>query len=219
MAGTVGQRTRFLKAAYLSETEGLLKETRGTALFYLPGPIFAVLIFGVLGYGAASARYSWVPNAGGLTWFFTTYALNFNRIGKDAVWVVIFGLLLLISLLWLLVRYLHWISTVYAITTHRVIIQKGILGREFDEIPIPQVRGVDVRQTVLQRILRYGTVKVSSEGGLSSVGNEEWLGIPHPFDFQRLVESASQAIARGAYNTPPATNPAYPAAGMSPPPR
>ncbi|MCI4367366.1 MAG: PH domain-containing protein [Thermoplasmata archaeon] len=129
-----------------------------------------------------------------------------------------FGLLLLLSVLWLLVRYLRWISTVYAITTHRVIIQKGILGREFDEIPIPQVRGVDVRQTILQRMFRYGTVKVSSEGGLSSVGNEDWVGIPRPFDFQRLVESASQAIARGAYNQPPAApNPRYPAAGMNPP--
>jgi hypothetical protein len=208
---------RLLKAAYLADTEGLLKETRATALYYLPGPILAVIVAGILDYGAASARYGF-PSIPWITQFFLNYDLNVNHVGPDAIWTVVFGLLLLLSVLWLLVRYLRWISTVYAITTHRVIIQKGILGREFDEIPIPQVRGVDVRQTVLQRMLRYGTIKVSSEGGLSSVGNEDWVGIPRPFDFQRLVESASQAIARGAYNQPPAApNPRYPAAGMNPP--
>jgi len=211
-------RPHLLKAAYLADTEGLLKETRATMLYYLPGPILAVLFFGILDYGAASARYGF-PSFPYLTQFFVNYPLNVNHVGPDAIWAVIFGLLLLLSVLWLLVRYLRWISTVYAITTHRVIIQKGILGREFDEIPIPQVRGVDVHQTVLQRVLRFGTVRVSSEGGLSSVGNEDWVGIPRPFDFQRLVESASQAIARGAYSQPPAPpNPRYPAAGMPPTP-
>lgn len=221
MAGSTAVKTRYLKAAYLSEAEGLLKETRGTVLYYLPGPIVAVLFFGVLGYSAAAARYHKIlPPFPGLTAFFQAVPLDYHRIGNDAVWVVILGLALLICLLWLLVRYLHWISTVYAITTHRVIVQRGILGREFDEIPIPQVRGVDVRQSFGQRILGYGTVRVSSEGGISSVGNEDWLGIPHPFDFQRLVESASQAIARGAYNAPPASpDPRYPAAGMNLPPK
>ena len=221
MAGPPPTRTRYLKAAYLADTEGLLRETRGTALFYLPGPVFAVLVFGVLGYAAAAARYHRIlAPFPGLTSFFQSYPLDINKIGPDAIWLVILGLLLLFALLWLLLRYLYWISTVYAITTHRVIIQKGILGREFDEIPIPQVRGVDVRQSVWQRMLGYGTVKVSSEGGLSAVGNEDWVGIPHPFEFQRLVESASQAIARGAYNQPPnAPDPRYPAAGMNPPPR
>jgi hypothetical protein len=211
-----------MKAAYLADTEGLLRETRGTALFYLPGPLFAVLFFGTLEYGAASASGHYgFPSLPWVTDFFQRVPLNVGRFGPDAIWTVFFALLLLISVLWLLVRYLRWISTVYAITSHRVIIQRGILGREFDEIPIPQVRGVDVHQSVFQRILRYGTVRVSSESGSSSsIGNEDWHGIPHPFEFQRLIEAAGQAIARGAYNQPPGwgTGPSS-GFGYPPPPR
>ena len=202
---------KLLKSAYLASTEALLKETRGTALFYLPGPILAILFFGTLEYGAASATGKYgLPSVYGLTDFFTRFDFERN-LGHDALWTVILGLFLLASVLWLLIRYLRWISTVYAVTTHRVIVQRGILGREFDEIPIPQVRGVDVRQSVGQRILRYGTVRVSSETGTSSsIGNEDWEGIPRPFDFQRIIESAGQAIARGAYNVAPPAAPPYP---------
>lgn len=203
MASAAGPVPKLLKAAYLAQAEGLLKETRATGLFYLPGPILAVLFFGLLDYGALSAKYGLRPFPG-LTWLFQEVPLNVHNLGNDTIWTLFLGLVLLFALLWLLYRYLRWISTVYAITTNRVIIQRGILSREFDEIPIPQVRGVDVRQTILERIFRYGTVRVSSEGGTAaSIGNEDWRGIPRPFDFQRIIEAASQAIARGAYNTPP----------------
>jgi len=219
MAAPTAPLPKLLKAAYLAQTEGLLKETRATALFYLPGPILAVLVIGLLDYGAASARYG-LASFPYVTSFFVNYPLDINGLGNDAIWTVVLGLFLLIAVLWLLVRYLRWISTVYAITTHRVIVQRGILGREFDEIPIPQVRGVDVRQSVFQRILHYGTVRVSSETGTAtSIGNEDWEGIPRPFQFQSLIEAATQALSRGAYQAGPP--PGYSAApgGMPPPGR
>lgn len=201
MATGSGPTPRLLRAAYMADTEGLLRETRATALYYFPGPILYLIVFGILGYGAASGRYGFLPPLHPLTDFFQMYPIGNGRLGHDIIWVVLFGLLGLVGVLWLLVRYLRWVSTVYAITTHRVIVQRGILGREFDEIPIPQVRGVDVRQTVGQRILHYGTVRVSAETGtVTSIGNEDWLGIPRPFDFQRIIESASQAIASGQYS-------------------
>jgi len=96
------------------------------------------------------------------------------------------------GLLWLVIRYFRWITTVYAVTSRRVIIQRGILGKDFDEIPVGQVRGVDVHQTFGQRLLGYGTVRVSSEGG-NRLGNEDWKGIPKPFRFQKLIENATAA--------------------------
>ena len=191
-----GPQPKLLRATYLAGGEALLRETRATALFYLPGPIVTLLVFVFLDFAASASRYSY----SGVPWL-TTAIHDLPTVGGyDSATYVFFPLLLLtlLTLLWLLVRYLRWISTVYAVTTHRVIVQKGIFGRDFEEIPIPQVRGVDVHQTFGQRILRYGTVQVSSEGGSSSIGNEEWHGIPRPFDFQRLVEAATQSLARGA---------------------
>ena len=183
---------KLLRATFLADSEGLLRETRATGLFYFPGPILWLIVTGGLLESAMAAKYSGWPSVPYLTsWLSSGWPGD-----HISTIVLVFFALTLIVLLWLLYRYLKWTSTVYAVTTSRVIIQSGILGKGFDEIPIPQVRGVDVHQSVGQRILGYGTVRVSSEGG-SPLGNEDWEGIPRPFEFQRLIESATQAIARG----------------------
>lgn len=187
---------KLLKATYLADSEDLLRETRATKLYYFPGPIVVLLI--VLGIDdiALSATYSWWPAVQGLTWRIIA-AGNIGSTPLSKILLILGLLLTLLVVLWLLVRFLRWASTVYAVTSSRVILQRGILGRDFDEIPIAQVRGVDVHQSVGQRILRYGTVTVSSEGGTGrTIGNEAWHGIPKPFEFQRLVENATQGLAR-----------------------
>lgn len=186
---------RLLKATYLAETEGLLKETRATALYYFPGPVFWLFVFGLLDYSAFALRNGF-PDFPVLTPLFRDHFPTVGSYSPGAYLTILFSFITLLLLLWLLVRYLRWISTVYAVTTTRVIVQSGILGKDFDEIPIAQVRGVDVHQSAAQRLLGYGTVRVSSEGG-GHLGNEDWLGIPRPFEFQRLIESASQVLARG----------------------
>ena len=186
---------KLLKATYLAETEGLLRETRATGLFYFPGPIVVLLILGFFDYWTFAERFGW-PVVSSLNDFWNSHIGNISSNAATYL-TIFFAFLTLLALLWLLVRYLRWISTVYAVTTTRVIVQSGILGKNFDEIPIPQVRGVDVHQSVGQRMLGYGTVRVSSEGGTTAIGNEDWEGIPKPFEFQRLIESATQVIARG----------------------
>jgi Bacterial PH domain len=195
MAGSVptGAPPRLLKATYLADREVLLEETRATALFYLPGPIFWLIILGILDYSALAVRDSALPAFPYLTNLFAM-APTISGYGPGTYLLTLFLVLTLIGFLRLAYRYLRWIRTVYAVTSHRVIIQKGILGRDFDEIPIPQVRGIDVHQTVFQRILHYGTVRISSEGG-ARVGNEDWVGIPRPFQFQRIIESANQNLS------------------------
>jgi membrane protein YdbS with pleckstrin-like domain len=161
-------------------------ETRATKLFYFPGPIVVLIIVGFLDLLAASAAYSW----GVLT------SINvFTRIPSgyrtDALDVMLFVTLLV--LIWLLVRVVRWIRTVYAVSNHRIIIKRGIASRDIDDIPMNQVRGVDVHQTIGQRILGYGTVRVSAESGTAkSIGNEDWLGIPKPFQVQRTIETVMQ---------------------------
>jgi membrane protein YdbS with pleckstrin-like domain len=191
-----GAHPRLLKATYLADREVLLEETRATALFYLPGPIFWLLVLALLDYAAYAVRNSSLPAFPYLTNLFSK-GPTISGYGPGTYLLVLFLVLTLIGFLRLVYRYLQWIRTVYAVTSHRVIIQKGILGRNFDEIPIPQVRGIDVHQSILQRIFHYGTVRISSEGG-ARVGNEDWVGIPRPFQFQRLIESASQNLTAGA---------------------
>jgi len=182
---------KLLKATYLADQEYLLEETRATKLFYFPGVIFWLIVFGGLSLLSAGAAYGW-------SFQWTAYS---NGLSTFAGWIhvdagtfekVVFFVFVVLFVIWLVrlfVRYLRWIRTVYAVTSRRVIVQRGILGKDFDEIPVTQVRGVDVHQSFGQRLLGYGTVRVSSEGG-SRLGNEDWVGIPKPFRFQKLIENA-----------------------------
>ncbi|MCI4330444.1 MAG: PH domain-containing protein [Thermoplasmata archaeon] len=191
---SLGPMPKLLRSALLADQEALLRETRATKLYFFPGPILVLIVLGILDYAAASVRYGWGAFPG-LTALFEKIPSG----NPQGTYLLIFFLFVtLLAVIWLIVRYLRWITNVYAVTTHRVIVQSGILGRQFDEIPVGQVRGVDVHQSVLQRLLRYGTVRVSAEGGGGprSIGNEDWEGIPHPFDFQRLIESANQGLSR-----------------------
>ena len=194
---------RHFKARYLAQEERLLAETRGTALFYLPKPIALTVIFGILTYAAAAVRPGW-PALPYLTPLFARGPVLFG-VGPGTYLLIPFLLLLLGSLLWLLYRYLRWISTVYAVTTTRVVIQHGIFSRNFEEMPILQLRGVDVHQSIGQRILRYGTMRVSSESG-ASLGNQDWQGIPHPFRFQKVIEDSRARLLAGT----PAASPMGP---------
>jgi membrane protein YdbS with pleckstrin-like domain len=181
-----GPTPRLLRPSLLSPKETLLRETRATKWRYLPGPCLAAILFSILGYAAFAAVYTSWPAVPYLT-------SGIQALGTMLAQYVeyFFGLLLLLSLLWLLVRYLRWVRTVYAVTTNRVIIQRGILSRDFDEIPVSQVRAVEIHQPILQRLFGYGTVRISSEGG-NRIANEAWLGIPNPFEFQRLINAATE---------------------------
>ncbi len=186
---------RLLKATYLGDQEFLLEETRATKLFYFPGPILWILITGLLALFSAAYYYGWSVGQVGV-WSSVIKQLATSThvsLSTFQLWTVLFFVFLVfLGFLRVAVRYVRWIRTVYAVTSRRVIVQKGILGKDFDEIPVTQIRGVDVHQSFGQRLLGYGTVRVSSEGG-SRLGNEDWEGIPKPFRFQKLIENATQS--------------------------
>ncbi len=184
---------RLLKSMYLAGGEFLQLETRGTKLFYFPGPAFVLLIFLILTLLTAGAVWSSVPSVPYLTALFGRLPASPYDLRLYAVFFVLF--LDILAVLWIFYRYLRWISTVYAVTDHRVIVQRGIFGRDVEQIPVNQVRGVDVHQTAWQRVLGYGTIRVMSEEG-TPLGNENWQGIPKPFVLQRTIETAMQNLTQ-----------------------
>jgi hypothetical protein len=180
---------KYIRAAYMAPGEAMLRETRATLLYYLPAPIFWLIVVGVLDYGAASAKWNWAAIPGLTEAFGKLPTISghwlLNYVGLLLV------LLTLGLLLWLLVRYLLWVRTSYAVTTSRVLVQRGIFSRDLDEIPVNKVRAIDVHQTAFQRLLGYGTIRVTSEGE-NRIANEAWVGIPKPWEFQKLADAAAQ---------------------------
>jgi len=56
-------------------------------------------------------------------------------------------------------------TTEIAITNHRVLLKRGLLGRETTEININKVASIDVRQSIVGSRLNFGTVIVRGTGG------------------------------------------------------
>ncbi len=60
---------------------------------------------------------------------------------------------------------IRWLSTELAVTDRRVIYKSGVLARHTLEMNRSKVESVDVDQSVLGRILNFGTIVVRGTGG------------------------------------------------------
>jgi uncharacterized membrane protein YdbT with pleckstrin-like domain len=77
-------------------------------------------------------------------------------------------------------------TTELAITDHRVIYKTGLMSRHTLEMNRAKVDSVDVDQTILGRILGYGTIIVRGSGGsLEPIRN-----IAHPLAFRSYITAA-----------------------------
>lgn len=193
---------KLLKATYLTQGETLLYESRPTRWLFLVAPTLFLILVLVLDYFLIEEAYpSKVPD------FFPTYSSLQSVAGGStgAVYLIIAVILLMVAIVYFGIRWMYYARTVYVVTSTRIIRQKGILAKDFDEVQLIQVRGVDVRQHILARILKFGTVRISAEfGGVApnAMGNEDWPGVIRPMEFERLVESAQEKIRNYTGNLP-----------------
>ena len=184
---------RLLKATYITQGEKLLWESRPTRWFYLPIPtiVLALIIYldGVLLQAAGLFTSSLIvplPSA--------LQAVAGSSASR--IYEVVAVVLLLLAILFWGERWLRYASLVYVVTSTRVIRQKGILAKDFDEVQLLQIRGVDMKQHALQRVLGYGTIRISAEfGGTSqAMGNEDWPGVPRCLQFERTIEEGQERL-------------------------
>ena len=74
-------------------------------------------------------------------------------------------------------------STELVVTDRRVILKKGVFSRQTIEMNKAKVESVDVDQTIMGRIMGYGTVIVRGTGG----GLEPIRNIAHPLTFRSHI--------------------------------
>ena len=74
-------------------------------------------------------------------------------------------------------------TTELVVTDRRVILKRGIFSRQTIEMNRAKVESVDVDQTVMGRIMGYGTVIVRGTGG----GLEPIRNIAHPLAFRSHI--------------------------------
>lgn len=76
------------------------------------------------------------------------------------------------------------LTSEFAITNKRIIIKVGLISRRTIEMNLSKIESVSVDQTILGRILRYGTITVIGTGGT----REPFTYISHPLEFRRQFQ-------------------------------
>lgn len=106
--------------------------------------------------------------------------------------------LLVISALWLVGRYLKWITTNFVITSQRLIFRQGVFAKSGIEIPLERVNNVNFNQSVFERMLGAGDLLIESGG---EDGQQRFTDIRKPDKVQNLVHAQMEGLAmrRGGY--------------------
>lgn len=96
------------------------------------------------------------------------------------------------DLFWLIIFFAGWGGYEFlklwtremAVTNKRVVLRKGIISIDSDEIKNPKIEGIEVEQSVLGRILGYGDVCFAGVG----IGKLKFAAVDHPWEVKRLAE-------------------------------
>ncbi|MEO7370822.1 MAG: PH domain-containing protein, partial [Ilumatobacteraceae bacterium] len=105
--------------------------------------------------------------------------------------------LLVGTAIWLITRYLKWLTTNFVITSNRLIFRQGVIGKSGIEIPLERVNNVNFSQTILERIFGAGNLLVESGG---EDGQQRFTDIRHPDRVQNLIHAQMEghAVRRAA---------------------
>ena len=130
-------------------------------ILYWPG--VAVALLTVVAFWFSETRY--------LTgfWRYTAYALA------------------LVAVVLLIQEWLKWWVTEIAVTNRRVIYKTGLIQRQTNEMNMDKVESVQVNQSILGRMLDYGTVTILGTGE----GFETLRTIASPIELRNSITGAT----------------------------
>jgi uncharacterized membrane protein YdbT with pleckstrin-like domain len=108
----------------------------------------------------------------------------------SVLWLLPLAFLLLPPLLILLLTSVAYLKSEITLTNKRLIYRTGFLVRAAGELPLENVEAMFILEPLLGRLLGYGTVAVSTLGGLQFP--LRFIGKPHVFHaaLQRAVADA-----------------------------
>ena len=93
------------------------------------------------------------------------------------------------------VAWIRRIQTTYSITNRRLTIETGILSRELHQTRLERVQNVNATQSLVERMLRIGTVDFDTAG--ESEYDFAFRGVRAPREIVRTVDRALHELGRG----------------------
>lgn len=138
--------------------------------------------------------------------------------GQTALLIAV-GVVGFILLCWLTFKpWIEWRATHYVLTTHRVLIRRGVLRHVGRDISLQRINDVGFNQSLWDRMVGAGTLTIESAG---EQGQEVLTNIPRSNQQQqlinRLIEEDSSRRSRAAYQGYPPPQQPYPPQGQPTP--
>jgi membrane protein YdbS with pleckstrin-like domain len=99
----------------------------------------------------------------------------------------------LIPGLWLLGRVVRWRSYVVALTSTRILVREGIIGRDTVQLRLQRITEVNIRQRLIERVLGTGSLIIDVQGDDSLI--LEFMR--KPAVVQRVINSQINEIVGG----------------------
>ncbi|GAB2639206.1 PH domain-containing protein [Gordonia jinhuaensis] len=117
---------------------------------------------------------------------------------RGVLWLVIVGIWLLCAVFGFVRPLLSWRSTHFVVTDRRVAARSGVFSRSGIDVPIARITWVELRQSVIDRMLRNGTIVVES----SAADRLEFRDIPdarrvHGLLHREVLEGPADAAHGG----------------------
>ncbi len=117
-----------------------------------------------------------------------------TRIGSDKVNVtLVIVAVLVVFVLVLIVGFISRLRTTYTISNQRLTIDCGLLSRNLLEARLERVQNVNYTQSMLERLLRIGTVDFDTAAG--SDYDFKFSGVANPHGIVRTVDRAQREIS------------------------
>lgn len=83
-----------------------------------------------------------------------------------------------------LVPMLRWRTTHYVITSHRVMVRRGILTKSGKDITLSKITDVSFQQSLIERLINSGSLRIESAGDSP---DESLRHVPQSNEVQQLV--------------------------------
>jgi uncharacterized membrane protein YdbT with pleckstrin-like domain len=125
-----------------------------------------------------------------------------TALGDGVKWGLVALVVVVGAALLILAGLVRRIATVYTITNQRLRIKRGILSKRVQQTRIDRVQNVNTDQSVIERVLRVGTVDFDTAGTDDS--DFTFAGVSSP---TRVVEAVDQAQHAAAAEAPDQAEP------------
>ena len=99
-------------------------------------------------------------------------------------------ILLVVAVICIVARILKRNATEMAVTDKRVVLKVGFVTRSSFELLLQKVESIGVKESVMGRIMDYGTVVVDGTGGSS----EPFDMVAHPIEFRKQVQQQIEKL-------------------------